>query len=275
MIHQIYTYISHDGLKIFSQLWKPAGSPKKVICMVHGIGEHSGRYNIWAEKFVDEGIAFFAFDLRGHGNSEGKRGDAANYDLFMLDIDQALSETKKQFPNISIILYGHSLGGNFVINYLLRKNPEITASIVSSPWLELAFKVPAFKMILGKLVYKIFPGLIQSNGLHIEDLTRTVAVFDLLRNDPLVHNKISLRLYFAADNSGIWALENSEKLNISLLLMHGDKDRITSYKASIKFAETSKQKTTFKLWSNYYHELHNEPENKEVADYILTWIKNL
>ena len=275
MIYQSGNFTSHDGINIYFQFWQPAGNIRKVICLVHGIGEHSGRYATWAEKFVSSDIAVFSFDLRCHGKSDGRRGDATNYGLFMKDIEQALQETEKLFPAIPVIIYGHSLGGNFVLNYLLRKQPAISGAIVTSPWLELAFKVPWFKITLGKFVQKIFPGLIQSNGLHIEDLTRTIAVFDTLRNDPLVHSKISVRLYFSAHNSGLWALENADKLSIPLLLMHGAKDNITSNKASAAFAEKAKSKTTFNLWKGCFHELHNEPERDEIASFILTWIDKL
>lgn len=275
MIHKSGTYISHDGLKIYSQVWKPVEKPKKVICLVHGIGEHSGRYAAWAEKFIAAGYAFFSFDLRGHGKSEGKKGDATSYELFMKDIEQALQETVNQFPDIPVILYGHSLGGNFVLNYLLRKQPEITGAIVTSPWLELALKVPFFKETLGKVVRKIIPGLIQPNGLHFEDLSRNVSITEMYKNDPLVHNKISVRLYFAACNSGAWVMENTDKLKTPLLLMHGDKDRITSYKASALFAEKTKQKTFLKIWEGCYHELHNEPENEEIERVVLKWLEKI
>lgn len=264
---------STDNTELYGHCWIPSELPEKIICLVHGIGEHCRRYDQWATWFTENKIAVVAIDYRGHGQSEGKRGDSVTYDLLLNDIETLLNYTEKKFPDIPRILYGHSLGGNLVINYALKRNPEIVAVIATSPWLKLAFDIPSIKMALAKVVNKIFPLMIQSNGLTLDYLSHDEEIIKGYKNDKLIHNKISVRLFFAAFYSGIWALNNAEKLQIFFLLMHGSNDKITSCKASQEFAEKNKKFTTLKIWDGLFHELHNEFNKKEIFDFIIYWIK--
>ena len=272
MQNTVYNWKSFDDLKYFAQSWSNNNTPKAIICLVHGIGEHSSRYNDWAKRFVDNDIFVLAFDYRGHGKSEGKRGHINEYEDIMRDIDMLLSKSKELFPETPLFLYGHSLGGNFVLNYLLRRNVSLKGAIVTSPWLRLAFEPPAGKVKLGKFVKSVFPTFIQKTGLKTEHISRDKNVVDKYEEDKLVHDKISVKLFFDAYDSGIWALENADKLNTNLLLMHGDSDSITSPKASASFAEKSLNKSVYKNWEGAYHELHNEINNDEVFDFVNTWL---
>ncbi len=271
--HKKYSWKSFDNLTYFAQSWE-CENPKAIINLIHGIGEHSSRYDEWAGWFVENGYTVLSFDYRGHGRSEGKKGYIPNYESIMKDIDLILSKSDELFPNIPKILYGHSLGGNFTLNYLLRRKPDIKCAIVTSPWIKLAFDPPKAKIFVGKILRSLFPKLTQSSGLHTSDLTQNEGAVDKYKEDEFVHNRVSVQLFFSTYESGLWALENASKLNIPLLLMHGSADNITSHKASKEFSERSPKNTHFKSWDGYYHELHNEVENKKVFDYITTWLKS-
>ncbi|MBI4947066.1 MAG: lysophospholipase [Bacteroidetes bacterium] len=268
-----YTWPSFDGMNLFGQRWAPDHKPKAVIALVHGMGEHCGRYHEWACRFTENGYAVIAMDNRGHGKSGGTRGDAKKYEFLLNDIDVLLEKTKELFPDTPVILYGHSLGGNLVINYTLRRQPSIKALIATSLWLKLAFDVPAVKEKMGKLLHNFLPSLRQSSGLIIDHLSHDKTVAEKYKNDPLVHDRISLRMFFGVSVAGIWALENASKLNLPLLLMHGSGDLITSHKTSIQFGENTKNITTLKIWEGLYHELHNEIEKDQVFEFILNWIE--
>lgn len=103
---------SNDGLKMYAQSWEPEESPKAVVCLVHGLGEHSGRYAHVGKASTEAGFALAAFDLRGHGKSGGPRGHTPSFDAFMNDIEGFQKQLDKRFSNLPRFLYGHSLGGN-------------------------------------------------------------------------------------------------------------------------------------------------------------------
>ncbi|GAG77006.1 unnamed protein product [marine sediment metagenome] len=146
MKHSEFEFKTFDGLSLFAQSWQPESQPQAVICLIHGMGEHSGRYAHVADRLTKAGYTIFTFDLRGHGKSEGPRGHTPSYEALMQDISSLLEVANKQFPQLSSFLYGHSLGGNLVLNYILRHQPQLEGVIVSDPWLRLAFEPPRFKL---------------------------------------------------------------------------------------------------------------------------------
>jgi alpha-beta hydrolase superfamily lysophospholipase len=273
LLHTEYNWKSHDELEIFAQSWQPSEQkPKAIINLVHGLGEHSGRYDEWAGFFVDEGYAVLALDYRGHGKSGGKRGHADEYMSYMRDVGLLLSKSEELFPGIPIVLYGHSLGGNLVINYAIRFNPSILALIATSPWLRLAFEPPRIKLMLASLVRSIFPSMLNSTGIPASQLAHDPEVAKKYTRDPLVHGKISVNALFAINHAGREAIGNAGRINVPFLLIHGSEDLLTSCKASQELAQKGNDKLTFRLWNDGYHELHNEAFKKELFRFIIQWL---
>ncbi|HSR88425.1 MAG TPA: alpha/beta fold hydrolase, partial [Pontiella sp.] len=145
MEHVKFEIITSDGLKLFGQEWKPDGAIRAVVCLIHGLGEHSGRYDHMAKAFNRAGYAMIAFDLRGHGRSEGRRGHAPGYAALMSDIGKLLEETAGRYPKLPCFLYGHSLGGNLAIYYGLKKHPDLAGIVASGPLLRLAYNPSQWK----------------------------------------------------------------------------------------------------------------------------------
>jgi alpha-beta hydrolase superfamily lysophospholipase len=139
--------------------------------------------------------------------------------------------------------------------------------------LKLAFQPPASQVTLGRLMNGIAPGFIQHSKLDTKGLSHDQVVVTAYENDPLVHDKISARLFVAMYESGLWALEHAAEFPLPLLLMHGAADPITSVKASQEFAEKACKKTTLKVWNGLYHEIHNELEKAEVFNFMLDWLQ--
>ncbi len=274
VIHTTYKWQSFDKLSIFGQCWHPETEPRAIILLIHGFGEHSDRYESWAKKFVNEGFAFITFDLRGHGKSEGKRGDTESYDCWMKDIDVLFLNTEILFPGKSKILYGHSFGGNLAAFYVLQKKPDVKAAILSSPWLKLAFEVKGFRKLLADISNVLWPSLIQPSGLNASDISSVSEIVEKYKSDSLNHDRISVRSFFFITEAGNWVLKNADKLQVPLLILHGSGDRITSHKASIYFAEKAKAHTTIKIWDEMFHELHNEIVKEDVFAYVKTWLIN-
>ncbi|HEX2981751.1 MAG TPA: alpha/beta hydrolase [Anaerolineaceae bacterium] len=261
-----------DGLNIYAKEFRPEGDARAVVCLVPGLGEHCNRYLHVARAFNDAGFALLTFDPRGHGRSEGQRGHAPTYDHLMDDIDLLLENAEKLYPGKDRFLYGHSLGGNLVLNYAIRRQPKLAGVISTSPGLLQAVEPPAWKTSIGKVMYNIWPTMSLANGLDREGLSRDHAVIDKYSSDPLVHDRISARMGLDVISSGKWAIEHADEMRLPLLLVHGSADRITSCNGSDAFAAKVKGDVTFKLWEGGYHELHNEPDQAQVIQTLVDWV---
>jgi alpha-beta hydrolase superfamily lysophospholipase len=263
---------SIDGLNLFSQTWSPDRIPRGVINLVHGFGEHSGRYDAWAKCFTLEGFVVRSFDLRGHGRSEGKRGYASNYDKFINDLLLFLENGKKWFPDLPTFLYGHSFGGNLVLNYAIQNNISFTGIVVTSPWLDLKYQPSTIKMIFGRLFKKIMPGAVFKTGLNPGVISRDLRVVHSYKNDILVHDQISLKLFFQICENGLKASRSIFKINVPLLVMHGNGDELISCKTTREFVRNASDKTNYVEWEGGFHELHNDIDKEKVFDILKTWL---
>jgi len=260
-----------NGQVLKGMIKSPGQDTKAVIVFVHGLGEHIQRYEYWAGMCLGEGIAFTGVDLPGHGRSEGRRGHIKNYRLLDEMIGIMLDTCRKTFPGVPVYLYGHSLGGGIVLNYLLHHSPKISRAIVTSPWLRLSYEPPKSKVILASITKNLAPGLIQSSGLNVNHISHDTAVVENYKADPLVHDKISVSLFMSAMNAARYSLEHAAGLSVPTLMMHGADDQITSPSGSREFAEKS-GKVSLKIWPGGYHELHNEQFKDEVFSYLLSWM---
>ena len=275
MTHKEYSLTSHDGLKLFAQSWSPDDEIKKIVMIIHGHGDHSTRYDHWAERFVKNGYAVVGIDLRGHGKSEGKKGYIPDYDSLLNDVELMINETEKLFPEKEKILYGQSMGGNLVINYCLKRESKIKAVIASSPWLKLAFEPTKLQLFLANLGKKLVPKLTQSTKLSPDDFSHDKYEVEKCNNDKLFHDKISSMLYLSIVEHGEIALEQADNFKIPLLLLHGSGDKVTSHKATESFYQKAQNVASIKIFEGCYHELHHEFEREQVFQHILDWLNKL
>lgn len=270
-----YTFIlSRDGLKIatFSNHFK---SEKGVMIITHGMGEHSMRYMEMVDFFTNVGYTVISFDIRGHGLSEGKRGHTPGYEFLMDDIERVYTQVKKDYPSLPIFLFGHSMGGNLVLNFLLRKPNSICGAIVTGAYLKLGFEPPKWKIILAKLSSSIWPTLSQPTELELDALSRNKEVIRKYENDELVHDRITSAFFINVHFAGQYVIDHANEIKTPLLVMHGMEDRLTSPKGSQEFASNSGENVHLKMWDGLYHELHNEPEKQEIFNYEMEWMNKL
>jgi alpha-beta hydrolase superfamily lysophospholipase len=249
-------------------------TPKAVILLVHGFGEHAGRYKSWASRFNETGISVRSFDLPGHGQSEGRRGSMPPMNVIYDTIDLLRAEIATEMPGIPLIVYGNSLGGLIVLGYLINKKPSILGAVVTSPWIRLAFEPPKAKELLAVVAGKVMPGLTQSSGLKAEYLSHDKEVVAAYKSDALIHGLISAGMYLAIRDATREALSRASEINVPLLLVHGRDDMIISPSGSVDIAEAA-PKSTLKLWDGGYHELHNDLVKEEHFDFIADWINTL
>ncbi|MEI7463124.1 MAG: lysophospholipase [Candidatus Taylorbacteria bacterium] len=263
------------GQAFYACEWSPAGVPKAMILLIHGLSDHAGRYHHVGSYFAASGYVMIIADLRGNGKSFGKRGHFILYKRIMDDISMFIKEARIRHPALPLVIYGHSMGGNLVLNYLIRHKPDVTGAIVTSPWLRLTFKPPLYKVIMAKLVNKVFPSITQADGVIPSYLSHDREVTMKYIADPLVHSRISVRTFLEISNAGEYALSNAEKVGCPLLLMHGTEDSLTSFSASLEFSNKMIVSHTFKAWDGLFHELHNETGKEAVLGFIREWTDSL
>lgn len=262
-----------NGQTLSGFIKSPGENIKAGIIMVHGLGEHIRRYSYWADKFISSGFGFTGVDLPGHGKSDGRKGVLNSYKLTAEMIDIQIRELKKTFPGIPVFLYGHSLGGTIVLQYVLQKKPQIKGVIVTSPWLRLSFEPSKAKLKLVNLMKSILPSLVQPSGLIVDHVSHDPKIVEAYKNDPLNHNKISVGLAHSTITAANYSLSHASELKLPLLLIHGSDDLITSPEGSREFASATSL-AELKIWQGGYHELHNELFRDDVFRYIENWINS-
>lgn len=262
---------SLNNTNLFGQYWQPE-YVKGVIVLVHGMGEHSGRYeHSVVPDLISNGYAVVSFDLYGHGKSNGKRGHCPSYSALLEAIDYVINKAEQVFPIKPIILYGHSLGGNLVLNYTLKKQHNLKAVIATSPFLSLAFQPPKWKLALGKLMLKIAPSLTLPSEIETSAISSIKSEVQRYKTDPLIHGKISPMYLFPVLNAGKYAINNADKIKIPSLIFHGKADRIIDYKGAVEFNKRAKN-CTLHLFENGFHELHHDIYKQELLQMIVKWL---
>jgi len=263
-------YITLDSGKYHYQYFTGAES-NAIIVLIHGLGEHLGRYERWAKRFNPYNYAVCMLDLPGHGLSDGKRGHVKNVNIIYDLIDNFIEKVREDFPNKPIILYGHSMGGNIVGNYVLHRSAAIKALILSSPWLRLAIKPNFFKFQLGKLMFKIYPKFSDRTNLNPDFISRLPEEVDLYKHDKLVHGSITPALFLPLFFNGMALIKKAKKMYCPTLIFHGSGDKLTSHAASLEFSKQN-EKIDFVSYENGYHELHHDICQDELFENILDWL---
>ena len=218
---------------------------KGIIILVHGFGEHIGNYREIAEELAEAGYASIVHDQRGHGDlspyGELKKlqGVIPNYMTLLDDIDIVITKAKELAPDLPIILYGHSMGGNIALNYLLKsERTDITCVILESPWFGLCNGPGYFVVFLARILGSISRRFAIYNKLSPEDLTGDIRYMGQYDEDPLYHNRMSLRLFAGVIKGCAFALLNASKLRLPIFCAIGDKDKIVCNRTNKQLIKT-------------------------------------
>lgn len=264
-----------DNITFYVQGWEPDTTPKAIIGLVHGIGEHTGRYAHVGKAMIDAGYALVGFDLRGHGKSGGARGHFPSLEAVMGDIRQFFQFVSQRYPTIPQFLYGHSLGGLLAITYALQNKAALKGVVVTGSALRSALQEQKAKLAMARILGSLAPAMIIPTGLDAKTISRDASVVDKYTNDPLVHDKASLGLGRAALTAIDICFTRAREFAYPLLIMHGKADALTYPSGSEDFARLASEKNkdvTLKLWDGLYHEVHNEPEQAEVFEVMIEWL---
>ncbi len=258
--------------KLAGYFWKGEGG-KRTLVLVHGYGEHAGRYEEFACWLAENGTSAAAFDLRGHGKSPGKRGHIAAFGEYLEDLHAFLTVLRQRFPDTVLFLLGHSLGGLIVVRYLERYPGSVGGAVLISPALEFAVSVPLWKRALAHAVSHLYPSFSLPSGIAPEALSRDPEVVEAYRRDPLVHRVATARWFVETLRAQREALEEAHRIAAPVLVVYGTADRIISPEVVVRFFEAcgSPRKEIFPC-DGFYHEPLNEVGKEEVWARVLRWI---
>ena len=271
---QEHTHSAADGTSLHVVDWPiDTAAGGKGIGLMHGLGEHCGRYAHVAQFFNDCGYAVRAYDHRGHGRSGGTRGDVPDAETLLQDARSVIEEFARELAAPPLLL-GHSMGGTFAACYATRALSPLGGLILSSPALRI--KLSGAQKILLKLLGAIAPGFGIPNGLDANYLSHRQEVVDAYNSDPLVHAKISARLLRAMLDSIEFAQRYASALNIKTLLVVAGDDHLVDASGSEEFfSKLAPGIGAMHRYPGCYHELFNETEAARVFDDVRAWLGEL
>lgn len=271
--HAQGTFEGAGGLKLFERSWRPRGPVRSVLVVMHGLKDHSSRYAGAAEKLCRQGVAVYAFDLRGHGNSDGDRVWVDKFDDYLADLDTFVARVKEKEPGKPVFVFGHSMGGAIVTLWTLEKKPAIQGLILSGPALKAGSDVSGFLIGVTKFLSGLFPSLAVMD-LPNENFSRDKAVVEDMGKDPLVYQgkgpaRTAAELLRAFDRIE----EKMPQLTLPFLVMHGTADKLTNPEGSKLLVERAKSEDkTLKLYEGVFHDLLHEPEHDQILGELAMWI---
>ena len=256
----------------YFQCWLPEAAPKAIVLLVHGAGEHSGRYGHVGEFFAANGLAVAALDHRGHGHSGGRAGHIAIFDDYLSDLTAFNNEIEGRFPAVPMFLLGHSLGGLIACHYLLTQQHRFVGCILSGALITSDLQPGWLQMQAIRLLALLAPrlGVMQ---LDASGVSRDPEEVKKYLEDPLVfHGKASARMVRELFAGMATVQAGVTGITLPMLILHGGADVMTSPDGSRYLHQhiTSADKT-LRVYPGLYHEILNEPERQDVLDQILSW----
>jgi acylglycerol lipase len=261
----------------FVHHWDPAEGASAAVCIVHGLGEHGGRYQSLAQALAEAGFYVVSFDQQGHGHSPGGRAEVQSYLALLDDIQSMLAWLQTRHPSLPLTLLGHSMGGNLVLNYAIRKASEpgaiLPKAVISSSPMIRSVKAPAawVEFLLRGLLY-VAPNHQLKSFIIPERLMSDPDEQRALIEDQLFHNRLTLRLGAALLDSGRWLLEHASELNVPTLLTHGTDDYLTCHLASREFAEKSHGKCRLELLNGQLHDTFRDLNRHHVLSLFIDFL---
>ncbi|HPB46606.1 MAG: lysophospholipase [Microthrixaceae bacterium] len=265
------SFVGAGGVRVYTVEWLPEGEPVADIVLIHGYGEHSGRYLPWVERFVAAGYRVASLDHRGHGKTTGvKRGEVDSFDSLVDDLSAYVDAVRCERP---LFLYGHSMGGLAATRLAERGDERFAGIVLTGPALAVADAIPSVLVKVANVVGKLAPKLptIQLDGNAI---SRVQEVRDAYDADPLnFRGKMTagtgreLNVNFAAAHA------QAARISVPLLVLHGEADALAAVEGSRNLVtEVSSTDVTLRTWPGAFHELHHEPERDEVFEVVSDWL---
>ena len=273
------TFTAADGENLALYDWPQHGGarPRAMVLLVHGLGEHMGRYETVARHLGDWGFAVRGFDQYGHGESGGPRGGLTSGSRLLDDLVDIVDDTRarlsrQKIPGTPLILLGHSLGGLVAARFVSLKMRPVDALVLSSPALDAGLS--GVQKFLVATLPKVAPNLRVGNGLDARFLSHDPAVVAAYRADSRVHDRIAARLALFIAEAGPATLAEAPRWSVPTLLLWAGQDKLVNPAGSLAFAAAApKQVLTSKCFDGLYHEIFNERDSEPVFAMLRSWLE--
>jgi len=263
---------SADGTRLAYRSW-PVSGAAITFAVLHGLGEHSGRYERFARGMARFQMGTYAVDLRGHGQSQGQRGHIDSWSQWVDDAAAFVRHVQELVPG-EVVPVGHSFGGAVLLSTVLAgKVPQSKRFVLSSPALRLKVAVPAWKMTLGRVASRVTPRLSMSNEVDPGTVSRIPEVVETYRTDPLVHSKISSRTYTELLRAQRDIFARAGEIKVPFLILAGTDDRLIDPQGSAALHEKAPEMSELRLLEGRYHEPFNDRGDQEVFLTIADWLR--
>ncbi len=273
MKHEESTFLGTGDIELYYQTWQPEEPTRATLLIVHGLGEHSGRYMNVVNHLVDKGYAIYAFDQRGYGRSAGKKGFINEWAEYRQDLRAFVELVREKEGERPFFILGHSMGGCVTADYVLHYPDGLNGVILSAPAVG-KLDVPKVLATLSTILSAVAPSLVVSTSLDGTAISRDTAVVEAYNNDPLVHDKGTPRLGTEMPKIALRNMEHAAEFKPPLLMIHGDQDRLVSIANTQEFFDkvTQPDKKLI-IYKGGYHESHNDIHYSEVVADIEAWLE--
>jgi len=247
-----------DGLILHYQ-WQSSPTPRGVILIVHGIGEHIGRYQTLEEWFCEQRFTCYGFDQRGHGRSTGRRTHVADFSEYVADLRQITGLVQEREPGLPIFIYAHSMGAVVALLGVLHDPNSYKGLIIASPAIAIGSSIPGWMLKMGSMLAKFLPTKETSSQIEPSNLSHDPEIVAAYKNDTLVEGTVTLGWLASMLAAQKKVLRAAPEINVPLLILHSCADQVAAIAGTHQLIERlPKDKATYHEYAEAYHELHNE-----------------
>ena len=266
---------SADHLRLYWQRYTPKGTTRATVAIVHGGGDHSGRYPALTAALVSAGFQVGLVDLRGHGQSDGRRWHVDRFQDYLGDVDALVARLGADRPaGGELFVLGHSMGGLVAIHWALAHPGAAAGVVLSSPYLELAFPPPKLKLLAARTLGRVLPWLPVSTGLKMTDLTSDEELQRWTERDPLYGRVTTPRWFSEAGTAQLEALRRAGELRAPLLVLAGGADAIAANAGARRLVEAAgADDKRLVMYGGFRHELFNEVRRAEPIAEVVRWLE--
>ena len=270
-----FRFTSADGLSLFTRCWEPAGEPRAVLAVVHGVTEHSGRYQVLAEALGQAGNVVAAFDLRGHGRSAGRRGHVNSWPDYVDDVAAYCEHLRGRRPTLPLFLFGHSLGSLIALAFVRKQPAAVRGLILSGTAVDPVGVARPHLVAIAHFFSRVWPTFsVRIQSAERPKLSRDPAVDAAFLADPLVLKSVTARFGTEALQLIAFIKRSAPELRAPLLALHGDADPLNSLAgARLFFEQVASRDKQFIVYPDSLHEVYHDLDQVKVFADLRSWIE--
>lgn len=263
-------YDSRDGTRLYWESRLPEGPARAHVAVIHGYGDHVGRYGELLDTLASHGFAAHGFDYRGHGRAEGRRGHCVRFTEFHDDLEIHLAAVRKRAAGAPVFAFAHSHGALVTASYAIERGLDVGGLVLSAPWFDMAHRAPRLKLLAARVLRRIAPQVHLRTEIRFDQLSRDPAWQETTRMDPLYLRTVTPGWFFEARKAQKRVREGARALTVPLAVHHGTDDQIASLPAARAFVDAAGSAfKAFTPWEGYRHELVAEVGRQPVLDAIV------